>query len=190
MPGIWTSLATIHPSIFWPIDGVFRIDFVISGRPEITALLTTFPRATMLILIMGVAHTKALVLDLTPSAASKRNERRIATYPLLTTGGFHQRCLGIATEPAMLAGNRRGFHTVVSHRMAFFGGVGGFVMPRARLRAASRRQSFYPRGSSSPNPWTTPLPQAMWVDESVGHESTLQSHMQSQSVETQSHAAR
>ncbi len=134
MPGIWTSLTSHHRLISWPIDRVFRIPLVIAWRPEFTALLTTFPRATMLILIMGIAHTKALVLDLTPSAASKRNERRIATYPLLTTGGFHQRCLGIATEPAMLAGNRRGFHTVASHRMAFFGGVGGFVMPRALER--------------------------------------------------------
>jgi hypothetical protein len=106
----------------------------------------------MLILIMGIAQAKAFVLDLTPPAASKRHKRRIATYPLLTTRGFHSRRLGIATEPAMLAGNRLGFHTVVRHRMAFFGGVGGFVMPRARLRGASRRQSFYPRGSSSPKP--------------------------------------
>ncbi len=151
MPGIWTSL-TSHPSISWPIDWVFRIGFVISGRPEITTLLTAFPRATMLILIMGVAHTKALVLDLTPSATSKRKKGRIATYPLLTTGGFHQRRLGIATEPAMLAGNRLGCHAVVSHRMAFFGGVGGFIIPGARLRGASNSQSFYPRGSSSSQP--------------------------------------
>ena len=152
MPGIWTSLTTIHPSISWPIDGVFRIGFIISGRPEIAALLTAFPRATMLILIMGVAHTKALVLDLTTSATSKRNKRRIATYPLLTTWGFHQRRLGIATEPAMLAGHRLGFHAVVSHRMASFGRVGGFVMPRAHLRGASRRPSLYPGGSSSSSP--------------------------------------
>jgi len=77
----------------------------------------------MLIFIMGVAHTKALVLDLTTPPASKRTKRRIATYPLLTTWGFHQRRLGIATEPAMLAGNRLGFHAVISHRMASFGGV-------------------------------------------------------------------
>ncbi len=133
MPGIWTSL-TSHHSIFWPIDWVFRIGFVISRGPEITTLLTALPRATMLILIVGVAHSKALVLDLTTSAASKRQKGRIATYPLLTTGGFHQRRLGIATEPAMLAGNRLGFHAVVSHRMAFFGGVGGCAIPGALER--------------------------------------------------------
>ena len=99
MPGIWASL-TSHNSIPRPIDGVFRIGFVITRRPEITALLTTFPRATMVILIMGVAHTKALVLDLTPPAASKRHKRRIATDPLLTTRCLHQRRLGIATESA------------------------------------------------------------------------------------------
>ena len=149
---MWTSLTTSHPAIFWPIDGVFRRGFVISRRPEITTLLTAFPRATMVILIVGVAQTQALVFDLTTSAASKRHKGRIATYPLLTPWGFHQRRLGIATEPAMLAGNRLGFHTVVRHRMACLGGVGGFVMPRARLSGASRRQSFSPRGSSSPKP--------------------------------------
>ena len=152
MPGIWTSLTTIHPSIFWPIDGVFRRGFVISGRPEITTLLTAFPRAPVLILIMGVAQTQTFVLDLTPSAASQRKKGRIATYPLLTTRGLHSRRRGIATEPAMLAGNRLGFHTVVRHRMAFFGGVGGFVMPRTCLRGASRRQSLSAIGSSSSQP--------------------------------------
>lgn len=75
----------------------------------------------MVILIMGVAQTKAFVLDLTPPSASKRHKRRIATDPLLTTPGFHQRRRGIATETTMLAGNRLGFHTVVCHRMAFCG---------------------------------------------------------------------
>ncbi len=151
MPGIWTSLTSRH-SISWPIDGVFRIGFVISGRPEITALLTGFPRATVFILIVGIAQTKAFVLDLTIPAASKRHIGRIATYPRLTAWGFHQRRLGIATEPAMLAGNRLSFHAVVRHRMAFVGGVAGFVIPRARLRGASHSQSFYPRGSSSSQP--------------------------------------
>ena len=77
----------------------------------------------MVILIMGVAQTKALVLDLTTPAASKRQKRRIATYPLLATRGFHSRRRGIATEPAMLAGNRLGFHAVVSHNSAFSGGT-------------------------------------------------------------------
>src|SRR2546430_2195471 len=114
--GIWTSL-TYHPSISRPIDGVFRIGFVISRRPDIPAFLTAFPWATMLILIMGVAPTKAFVLDLTPPAASQRHKRRIATYPLLTTWGVHQRRRGIATEPARLAGHRLRFHAIVSHRM-------------------------------------------------------------------------
>ena len=82
----------------------------------------------MLIFIMGVAQTKALVLDLTPPAASKRHKRRIATYPLLTTWGLHQWRLGIATEPAMLAGNRLGFHAIVRHRMAFSGGASSSIV--------------------------------------------------------------
>jgi hypothetical protein len=93
----------------------------------------------MLILIMGVAHTKTLVLDLTPPAASKRHKGRIATDPLLTTRRLHQRRRGIATETTMLAGNRLRFHPIVRHGVAFSGGVGTLGIHRARLRGASRR---------------------------------------------------
>jgi len=110
----------------------------------------------MLIFIVGVAHTKALVLDLTAPAASKRQKRRIATDPLLTTRRFHQRCRGIATETTMLASNRLGFHTVVSHRVTFWGGVGAAVMPHARCIGATRCLSLYPMGSSSSQPQTPP----------------------------------
>jgi hypothetical protein len=118
--GIWTSL-TSHPSISGPIDGVFRLGVVLAWRPERPAVLTAFPRATMVILIMGGAQTHALVLALTPPAASQRPTRRIATYPLLTTWGVHQRRRGIAPEPAMLAGPRLGFHAVGSQRRACSG---------------------------------------------------------------------
>ena len=64
---------------------------------------------------MGIAHAKALMLDLTTPAASKRHKRRIATYPLLTTRRFDQRHFGIAAKPTMLAGHRLGFHAVVGH---------------------------------------------------------------------------
>jgi len=90
----------------------------------------------MVILIMGITQTKALVLDLTTPAASKCKKSRIATYPLLTTRGFHQGRLGIATEPAMLASNRLGFHTVISHRMAFCGGMSAFVIYGADFTGA------------------------------------------------------
>jgi hypothetical protein len=69
----------------------------------------------MPILIVGIAQAKTLVLNLASSAASKRQKGGIATYPLLTTRCFDQRCLGIAAKPTMLAGNRLGFHAVVSH---------------------------------------------------------------------------
>jgi hypothetical protein len=75
---------------------------------------------------MGITQTKALVLDLTTPATSKWKKRRIATYPLLTTGGFHQWCWGIATAPAILAGNRLGFHTIGRHRVTFCGGMSAF----------------------------------------------------------------
>jgi predicted membrane-bound dolichyl-phosphate-mannose-protein mannosyltransferase len=70
VPGIWTLLPS-HPSISWPVDWMFRRGFVLSWRPDITACLTAFPRATMLILIVGVAQTKAFVLDLATPAASQ-----------------------------------------------------------------------------------------------------------------------
>jgi hypothetical protein len=90
----------------------------------------------MLILIMGVAQTKAFVLDLTPPAASKRHKSRITAYPLLATRGFHQRRRWITTETAMLAGNRLGFHAVVCHRVIF----GGGVVPSACMARASKVQ--------------------------------------------------
>ena len=111
----------------------------------------------MLILIVGIAHTKTFVLDLTMPAASKRQKGRIATYPLLTTRRFHERRRGIATEPTMLAGHRPGFHAVVRHGVAVSGGVGGFVIPRARLRGASHNRSLYPLGSFASQPDPTPL---------------------------------
>jgi hypothetical protein len=69
----------------------------------------------MLILIMGIAQAKALMLHLTSTAASKRHKGRIATDPLLTTRRFHSRRFGIATEATMRAGYRLGFHAVVRH---------------------------------------------------------------------------
>ena len=73
----------------------------------------------MFILIVGVAHTQAFVLDLTTSTASKRQKGRIATNPLLTTRRLHQCCRGIATEATMLAGNRLRFHAVRRHDVSF-----------------------------------------------------------------------
>ena len=103
LPGIWTSLTFHHRSIFWPINRVFRIRLVISWRPERTARLTAFPRAAMLILIVGRAHAEAFVLHLAPPTPSKRKKRPITTNPLITTQRFDQRRFGIATERTMIA---------------------------------------------------------------------------------------
>ncbi len=78
----------------------------------------------MAILIVGITQAKALVLDLAAPAASKRQKGRIATYPLLTTRCFDQWCLGITAKPTMLAGNRLGFQSVVSHGFPLCGGDG------------------------------------------------------------------
>ena len=123
MPGIWTSLTCHHRSISWPIDWVFRIPLVISWRPELTALLTAFPRATMLIFIVGITQAEAFVLHLTPPTPSKRKKCRITTNPLITTRRFHQRRCGIATEATMLAGNRFGFHPIVRHGLSLCVGM-------------------------------------------------------------------
>src|SRR4030081_2602365 len=119
----------------------------------------------MFILIVGVAHTKAFMLDLTTSAASKRHKGRLATYPLLTTWGFHQWRLGIATEPAMLAGNRLGFHAIVRHRMAFSGGASSSIVLACGVHHTANRSILCDHLHR--NPRRPPWPEAMRVNTST-----------------------
>ena len=121
MPGIWTSLTFHHRSISWPIDRVFRIALVISWRPKITAFLTAFPWAAMLVFVVGIAQAKALMLHLAPPTPSKREKRGITTNPLITTRRFDQRGVGIAAETTMLSGYRFSFHAVVRHGFSLSG---------------------------------------------------------------------
>jgi hemolysin activation/secretion protein len=98
----------------------------------------------MPILIVGIAQAKALMLDLASPAASKREKGRITTYPLLTTRRFDQWRLGITTKPTMLAGNRLGFHAIVSHGLSWFGG--GELNPpsyRTPIFAVPNRRTFF-----------------------------------------------
>jgi len=120
VPGIWPSLPLHHRSIFRPIDRVFRVSLVISWRPKLTALLTTLPRAVVLILIVRIAHAEAFMLHLAPSTPSQRKKRCITTNPLVTTRRFDQRRFGIAAEATMLASSRFGFHAVVRHSLSLF----------------------------------------------------------------------
>src|SRR5439155_20869639 len=136
-------------SISGPIDGVFRIGFVITRRPKITALLTALPRAAMVILIMGVAQTKALVLDLTAPTASKRHKRGIATYPLLATRCLHQRRRGIATKAAMFTGNGFGFHPIVWHPLSWSHAVGMTIVYHAHFPGTACAGSLYPLRAAS-----------------------------------------
>src|SRR5712691_967439 len=78
----------------------------------------------MLVLIVGIAQAKALMLHLAPPAPSKREKRCITTNPLLTTRRFDQRRFGIATETTMLSGYRFGFHAVVCHGLSLGVGLG------------------------------------------------------------------
>ena len=93
----------------------------------------------MLIFIVGITQAEAFVLHLAPPTPSKREKRRITTNPLITTRCFDQRCFGIATEAAMLAGYRLGFHAVVGHDLSCLR-----CMSRQRARAAPHRGSLYP----------------------------------------------
>ena len=151
MPGIWTSFSS-HRSIFWPIDRVFCRGLLISRRPEITARLTALPRAAMRILLVGRTHTQAFVLHLTPPATSQGKKGRITAHPLLTARRRDERCRGIATDTAMRTRHRLGFHPVVGHGIPFPHGGGGFVLPRARWRGASRRRSRSLMGSIASHP--------------------------------------
>ena len=155
MPGIWTPLTCHHRSISWPIDRVFRIPLVISWRPELTALLTAFPRAAMLIFIVGITQAEAFVLHLTPPTPSQRKKCRITTHPLITTRRFHQRRCGIATEATVLAGNRFGFHPIVRHGLSLCVGMGCHVA-RALARCTAS-----PSVLSSPMRSILPYPPAL-----------------------------
>lgn len=85
---------------------------------------------------MGVAQTKALVLDLTAPAASKRHKGRIAADPLLATWRLHQRRRGIAIKATMFTGNGLGFHPIVRHHGSLSRGVHTAVAHRARFTGA------------------------------------------------------
>ena len=69
----------------------------------------------MFFVVVKVADAVVLMLKLAIVTAANRHECGIATNPLFTTPGFDQRDGVIATEPAMLARNHFGLHTIVSH---------------------------------------------------------------------------
>ncbi len=153
MPGIWTSLTSYHRSISWPIDWVFRIPLVSAWCPELTALLTAFPRAAMLVLIMGRAQAEAFVLHLAAPAPSKRKKCRITTNPLITTRRFDQRRLGIATEATLLADDRFGFHAVGGHGLSRFvdRGLSSLALTR-QVRPSANRSLLSDQVHRSPPP--------------------------------------
>lgn len=143
----------------------------------------------MLILIRGVAHAKALVLDLTTPTASKRQKRRIATYPLLTPRCLHQRRQGIATEPAMLAGNGLGFHPIISPHVSLsrwhpYRGC----PPRSLCRCITPRIALS-SGVILHFPRDHPSPVAACLVQRAPEEPTVQSPTKPNAMETQSHAA-
>src|SRR6266849_5041674 len=155
-----------------------------------TAGLTTFPRPTMLIRIVGITHAQPFMLHLTAPAASKRHKGRIATDPLLTTRRFDEWRLGIATEATMFARNGLGCHTVGGHRVSLYGA--------GRLRPPSGGEGevhpppnhcmlWAPLRSNLHSP---PWPRAIGVNPSPGDAPIVHTATPSRSVETPSAAAR
>jgi len=130
----------------------------------------------MLVLIVGIAQAEALVLHLAPPASSKRKKRCITTNPLITTRRFDQRCFGIATEAAMLAGYRFGFHAVVRHGLSLCGGRG--LGGRERAHQVHRRAN-HSILSAHVHPNLPPLLCSLGgLGKSADYESTLQSQTQ------------
>jgi len=72
----------------------------------------------MALIVVEMTGAIVFMLKLAIPTPPKGHEGRIATNPLLTTTRFDQWHLLTATEPAMLASNRFGFHTVVSQRLS------------------------------------------------------------------------
>ena len=151
LPGMWTS-GTSSRCISRHIDRMFRRGFVLLRRPELTAFLTRVPRAWVLITLVGRAQCTAFVLLWATAATLHRHKRRIAAYPLLTTGRLHSRRRGIATKPTMLPGNRLRFHPIVRHHFPFsrvVASMGG--AHHARFAGASRRGLLYSLRPVSPH---------------------------------------
>src|SRR5713101_5776708 len=111
---MWPSSPS-RRSISRHIEWMFRRGFVLLRRPELTALLTRLPRAWVPITLVGRAHRQAFVLVLATAATSHRHKRRIAAYPLLTTGRLHSWRRGIATKLTLRTGTGLRFHPIGRH---------------------------------------------------------------------------
>src|SRR6266702_1969894 len=104
-PGFVAHERVVPRSIPGPVDGLLRIEFVISGRPEIAAFLTTFPRPFMLILLVGIAQAKAFMLHLT--SPPPRNDIKAVSqhihcwqHGVLTSTAWHRHKSGNAHRPS------------------------------------------------------------------------------------------
>ena len=154
------------------------------AAPRNHGISDSFPTTPMVILIMGVAHTKALVLDLTAPAASKRQKGRIAAYPLLATRGFH--------HAPMASPQKRQCSPAIglaSIRLYVMVSPGLWAWVRRVSRALERCitplivLSYGPRCIATQDVSRGHWP---WDEMSVRYESTCQSQIQSKSVEVQS----
>src|SRR5262249_38293867 len=117
-PGLWTALPFHHHSIPRPMDRVVRIPLLSARRPARPARLPAFPRAVVLILIVGIAQAAALVLHWAPPTPAQGQQRRIPTHPLRPTRRFDQRRWGIATAATRVASSRVGCQAVGWHALA------------------------------------------------------------------------
>jgi len=67
--------------------------------------------------LVGIAQRKAFVRILATAATSHRHTRRLAAYPLLTTGRLHSGRRGIATKPTLRTGPGRRFQPIGRHHV-------------------------------------------------------------------------
>src|SRR5262249_42713353 len=106
-------------------------------RPALPARLPAFPRAVVLILIVGIAQAAALVLHWAPPTPAQGQQRRIPTHPLRPTRRFDQRRWGIATAATRVASSRVGSRAVGWHALALGVGLGRGCRARAHQGTAA-----------------------------------------------------
>jgi hypothetical protein len=72
---------------------------------------------------VGIARTKAFVLNRATPAPSTRHRRRIAAYPLRAPWRLHYRPRGIAPQATMFTSHGLGFPPIGSHHLPLSRGV-------------------------------------------------------------------
>jgi hypothetical protein len=102
----------IHPIFSNSVELVFS--------EKTAAFLAILPSSLMFLIIMEMANAVVFMLELAITSAAVGEVGRVATYPLVATGSFHQWCAVIAAKATDLTGNRLRFHPIICHRRLSF----------------------------------------------------------------------